>query len=205
MLKYISCYKLFILSFLFIFSCSPLFSAEAAMETPGDASFVGPDGCKCHKSEISDWEMSKHAKAFDLLKPGKGKSKKKKAGLDPDKDYTNDAKCIPCHVTGYKQKGGFTDSLSTTAMAGIGCEACHGAGSKYRTLHKDKSLDFTKSEALALGALYGSLDKAVCERCHNHKDNPFKTEINDKYNFIHAEALEKTRSFHDYYELDGKH
>lgn len=149
--------------------------------------------------------MSKHAKAFDLLKAGKKKSKKKKAGLDPDKDYTNDEKCLPCHVTGYKKDGGFTDSISTVNMAGVGCESCHGAGSKYRRLHKDKSLNFTNSEATALGALYGSKDKAVCERCHSHKDNPFKPEVNEKYKFLHTEALDKNRSFHDYYELDGKH
>ena len=194
-------YKVFTLFILSILICSPAFYAEATEE----AAYVGSEGCKCHKSEISDWEMSKHAKAFDLLKAGKRKSKKKKAGLDPDKDYTTDEKCIPCHVTGYKKDGGFTNSVSTPALAGVGCESCHGAGGKYRILHKDKSLDFTKNEAIALGELYGSLDSTVCESCHRHKDNPFKAEIDEKYNFIHAEALKNTRTFHDYYELDGKH
>lgn len=197
MLNNILNYKVLLLFLLLIFTYSPAFSDEAI--------FVGSGGCKCHKSEISDWEMSKHAKAFDLLKAGKKKSKKKKAGLDPNKDYTNDEKCIPCHVTGYKKDGGFTDSVSTPNMAGIGCEACHGPGSIYRKLHKDKSLDFTKNEAIALGAHYGSQDQAVCDRCHKDKDNPFKAEMDEKYNFIHSEALEKTRSFHDYYELDGQH
>lgn len=190
-------YKALLLLLLLIFSSHPAYS--------GEASFVGSNGCKCHKSEISDWEMSKHAKAFDLLKAGKRKSKKKKAGLDPNKDYTIDKKCIPCHVTGFKKEGGFIDIVSTASMAGIGCEGCHGAGSKYRKLHKDKSLAFTKSEARALGATYGSLDQAVCDRCHKNKDSPFKAEKNEKYNFIHAEALKKNKYFHDYYELDGTH
>jgi len=201
MLKNILHCKVLLLFLLLVFICSPAYSADA----PGGESFVGSDGCKCHKSEIADWETSKHAKAFDLLKAGNKKSKKKKAGLDPDKDYTTDEKCIPCHVTGYRNDGGFTDIVSTAGMAGIGCEACHGPGSKYRTLHKDKSLVFTKSEAVALGAYYGSQDQAVCERCHKHKDNPFKAAMDEKYNFLHAEALKNTRSFHDYYELDGKH
>ena len=167
--------------------------------------YVGTEGCKCHKAEIADWERSGHGKAFDLLKPGKKKSKKKKAGLDPDKDYTRDEKCLKCHVTGLGQEGGFRDFASTPAMAGVGCESCHGPGSEYRILHKEKTTAFTREEAKALGETYGSVDATVCETCHVNKDNPFTAELDKKYKFDHGAALKENREFHDYYELEGKH
>ena len=187
------------LAFLFIFL------GRAPQGEAAEFHYVGTEGCKCHKSEISDWERSKHAQAYELLMPGKQKSKKKKAGLDPDKDYSNDEKCLPCHVTGLKKPGGFRDSASTPAMAGVGCESCHGAGSEYRGLHKDKSLTFTRDEAKEMGALYGSVDPKVCDTCHSHADNPFTAKIDAKYNFDHGAALKENRSFHDFYALDGKH
>ena len=167
--------------------------------------YVGTEGCKCHKSEIADWEFSKHAKAFDLLKAGEKKSSKKKAKLDPDKDYSSDEKCLKCHATGYKEEGGFVDENSTPAMAGVGCESCHGPGSDYRALHKDKSLSFTRAEAKGHGATYGSVDEAVCDVCHKGKENPFTPEVDKKYTFVHSDALKENRSFHDYYELEGTH
>lgn len=173
-------------------------SAEAAPK------FVGVDGCKCHRQEITDWERSKHAKAFELLEAGKKETKKKKAGLD-DKDYTKEARCIKCHTTGYRESGGFEDLASTPKMAGIGCEMCHGAGSEYRNLHKEKTTKFTRDEARAAGQRFGSVDPSVCGSCHGHKDNPFKPEVDESYKFDLQEALKDSRAFHKLYPLEGKH
>ncbi len=167
--------------------------------------YTGAEGCACHKAEISDWERSKHGQAFDLLKPGKRASKKKKAGLDPDKDYTRDPKCLPCHVTGYKEDGGFKDLESTGNLAGIGCEMCHGPGSEYRVLHKEKGMTFTKADARGMGQVYGSFDESVCRRCHENKFSPFKPEIDERYRFKLKEALMNDMSFHKLYPLSGVH
>lgn len=167
--------------------------------------FVGVDGCRCHQSEISDWGRSKHAKAFELLEPGKRITAKKKAGLDPDQDYTKDTKCQKCHTTGYKEEGGFQDLASTPNMTGIQCEMCHGAGSEFRNLHKEKTTKFTVEEAKALGQTFGSMDVSVCKKCHEHKDTPFRPEVDDKYKFNHQEALKNDRAFHKMYPLEGKH
>lgn len=167
--------------------------------------YTGTEGCACHKAEISDWERSKHGQAFDLLKSGKRASKKKKAGLDPDKDYTRDAKCLPCHVTGYKEDGGFKDMESTADMAGIGCEMCHGPGEEYRVLHKEKGMTFTKAEAKELGQRYSSVDEAVCRRCHGNQFSPFKPEIDEKYRFKFKEALMSDMAFHTLYPIKGTH
>ena len=101
--------------FLFIFLCHLVNVTDSVDAEP---TYVGSDGCKCHKMEIMDWERSKHSRAFDHLRPGKKKSAKKKANLDPAKDYTTDEKCIKCHTTGYEKVGGFKDISRTPSMAG---------------------------------------------------------------------------------------
>lgn len=182
-----------------------VFASTLAGKAEGAPHFVGTDGCKCHKSEIADWERSRHANVFELLEPGKKAAKKKKAKLYPDKDYRTTTKCLKCHTTGYEEEGGFKDISSTPNMAGVGCEMCHGAGSNYRAIHKEKTTKFTREETRAAGQTYGSLDEAVCRKCHEHKDNPFKPEVDEKYKFNHEKALKNADAFHDMYPLEGKH
>ena len=52
-----------VISFVVVF----IMSAVNSYATP---KFVSVKGCTCHQSEISDWERSKHARAFELLEPG---------------------------------------------------------------------------------------------------------------------------------------
>lgn len=179
-------------------------AASAVFASP---SYVGPSGCSnCHKDEFADWQKSKHAEAFDLLLPGKRKGAKKKADLDPDKDYTTDEKCLKCHTTGYKKDGGFQSVSATPELKGIGCEMCHGPGSDFRNIHKEKRLEFTRAEVQAAGQTYGSLDPAVCKKCHGHPDTPFKSSVDPKYtDDVQALLKNNVRAFHTYYELDGKH
>jgi len=172
--------------------CLLLFSSLLYAES----SYVGVDGCRsCHKGQFASWRMSVHAKALDLLKPGKRKGAKKRAQLDPEKDYSTDTKCLQCHTTGYGKPGGFKDITSTPKMAGISCEACHGAGSEYRVLHDEKP-NFQKDENKAKGALYGAEDAAVCKSCHEHEDNVFTSEMDKKYIFNWKERLEKRKAYH---------
>jgi cytochrome c554/c'-like protein len=185
-----------------IFMC---LTAGLAANAGASPRFVGVEGCKCHKMEISDWESSKHGQAFQLLEAGKRRAKKKKASLDPEKDYTADTKCLKCHTTGYKQEGGFVDNATTPNLAGIGCEMCHGPGSEYREIHKKKTTTFTVAEAKAAGQLFGSIDEEVCRRCHEHKDTPFQPKISEKYKFNLKEALKDSEAFHKLYPLEGKH
>ena len=72
-----------------------------------DHAYVGSKKCKmCHLKEYKSWSETKMANSFDTLKPGERAEAKTKAGLDPDKDYTTDATCIACHVTGDGKEGG---------------------------------------------------------------------------------------------------
>lgn len=181
------------------------FLVSMALSASAAPTYVGVEGCKCHRAEISDWEISKHADVMKLLEAGNRGFKKKKAKLDPDKDYTKDTKCLKCHTTGFGEDGGYKDQASTPNMAGVGCEMCHGPGSEYRALHREKLLKFTIAEAKAAGQLFGSLDVSVCKRCHEHKDTPFQPEVNEKYRFNLEEALKDSNAFHRLYPLDGKH
>lgn len=165
----------------------------AALAKPA---YTGTTGCSsCHKISTLSWEMSVHAKAFDSLKPGVKTQEKVKGKFDPNKDYTKDKNCLNCHTTGYNEMGGFKDIASTPEMVGVGCESCHGPGSEYRVLH-DKKKNFTRAEAKAAGAVYGSLDSAVCTSCHVHKDTTFTEKIDKKYKFDYRKAIDDRKSYH---------
>lgn len=77
--------------------------------------FIGSEKCKmCHKTEFESWAASKHAKAFETLKP----------------EDRAKPECLKCHAVG-----------GNAAMPGVGCESCHGAGSEYKAMNvmKDKA------------------------------------------------------------------
>ncbi|MGH9462779.1 MAG: cytochrome c family protein, partial [Vicinamibacteria bacterium] len=94
---------------------------STAQETKHE--YVGSQQCrKCHIREFRSWEQTKMANVFDLLKPGVRSEQKLAAGLDPDRDYTKDAECLPCHTVGYGKLGGFVDLDKAPNHAGVGCE-----------------------------------------------------------------------------------
>lgn len=166
-----------------------------------EPAFVGHQECGvCHRDQTADWEKSSHARAFELLKPGKRGSAKQRAKLDPDRDYSTDPYCIKCHVTGYEKPSGYVDPATTPELAGIGCEMCHGAGKEYVKLHKNNTGQFTEDAAKAAGQTYGSQDPAVCERCHGESaGSPFTPALDSKYQFTLQDRLKMIRSFHRYY------
>ncbi len=169
--------------------------------TMAEPAFVGSQECGvCHRDQNADWQKSSHARAFELLKPGKRRSAKQRAKLDPEKDYSNDIYCLKCHTTGYEQPGGYVDSATTPELAGIGCEMCHGSGKEYVKLHKSNTGQFTEEQAKAAGQTYGSQDPAVCMRCHGENaGGPFPPSLDLKYQFSLEDRLKMIRSYHRYY------
>ena len=112
----------------------------------GAADYVGAKKCKgCHGKKTGDqwgkWESGPHAGAFKKLKPEDQKK----------------AECLECHTT----KGDKPEM-------GVGCEACHGPGSDY------KSMKVMKDHEKALAAGMVVPDEAVCKKCHNDKSPTFK-------------------------------
>jgi len=184
----------FILTLLFL-----TINTHAVMAAP---TYSGLNGCSCHKTLITDWSLSIHGKAFDTLKPGRKKRAKLNLKLDPYKDYSEDRKCQRCHTTGYRQEGGFIDTVSTPYMINVGCESCHGPGSEYRRLHDDNPSGFSRQQARSLGALYGSENPEVCTSCHNNKRAHFDDKVKADYTFDWKKALANVRSYHRIRDID---
>ncbi len=137
--------------------------------------YLGASGCRmCHPAQLKSWEQTRLAKAFDQLKPGVAAEQKVAKKLDPKKDYTHDAACLGCHVTGYGQPGGFESIEKTPALAGITCEACHGPGGKYLkpNLMSLQNNEFKRAAVVAAGLVIPTA--RTCETCHNARSPFFK-------------------------------
>ena len=131
--------------------------------------FVGSKSCKkCHIKEYKSWEETKMAQAYESLKPGVDVEAKAAMGLSADEDYTQNAECVSCHVTGHGKPGGFVSEAETPELVGVGCEMCHGAGGTYiqdgyMTL---KNKEYKLSELVAVG-LVEKVGPEQCTGCHN--------------------------------------
>jgi len=144
-----------------------------------DYQFTGNKSCKkCHLNVEKAWQETKHAKAFDTLKPGNAKEAKEKAKLDPAKDYSKDEVCVACHVVGFKQPGGYAipdpaDEKAVKAaakMENVGCENCHGPGGKYSEVFEEIAKSGRKYKVDELYAVgLKKVEAATCTACHNEK------------------------------------
>ena len=116
-------------------------AADAADEDPVDH-FVGDAVCaRCHTTEAEQWKTTAHSLAWETL-------------VREKKDATPD--CIPCHVVGYRQPGGFQTAASTPHLANVQCENCHGMG----TGHGEQMTETA-----------GKREQA-CRTCHNPERDP---------------------------------
>ena len=130
--------------------------------------YAGSAACgKCHRGpamgyQFSVWRRSQHALAFAVLGTPRGYESARKNGVqgDPQKE----PKCLKCHATGQDGPAAFLDSFSLDE--GVGCEACHGAGSDY--MHEAVMRDKRAAAAAGLKAV----SRETCLRCH--KDTPEK-------------------------------
>jgi len=166
-----------------------------------DFAYIGSKNCKkCHLKEFKSWEATKMATTFDALKPGERTEAKLGAGLDPNNDYSTDAKCVKCHVTGYGQPGGFVDIETTPDLANVGCESCHGPGGTYVAdeLMSLKNKEYKRADVVAAG-MVEKVGADQCTGCHN-SESPF---VADGYVFD-FEANKETGT-HEKYPLKYNH
>ena len=165
-----------------------LFISVASAESP---TYIGVKNCKaCHFKEFKSWEQTPMAKSFEDLKAGAKAEEKKKAGIDPNKDYTADKNCLKCHTTGYGKPGGFKTIADTPDLAGAQCESCHGPGSEYRKVMM-KNPKYKLDEVKAAGLVIPSENEKNCTECHG-ADSPFNEKVDAKYKFNFKERLKKT-------------
>lgn len=107
---------------------------ESTNTIKGQPKNIGVRICAtCHKGpamgyQFSKWRMSAHATAYAVLGTSDAYEIAKSDGLKED-PQTSKA-CLKCHTTAYYElSGGSMDIISV--YEGVGCEACHGAGSNY--------------------------------------------------------------------------
>ncbi len=154
-----------------------------------EATYVGVEQCMmCHLPHYDSWDETRMSKAFELLKPGVRAKAKVKAGIDPDMDFTNEAFCLGCHVTGFGMPGGFVDIETTPDLTGVQCEMCHGPGSIYSKMMVKKKGTYTLADYKKKGGLtMPSEQNNICaEKCHN-QDSPFVYTL--KFNFEDRKAI----------------
>lgn len=182
--------------------------------------FDGRKKCSsCHKSQYTSWKATAHAKAMTALEAGERSEEKRAAGLDPDKDYTEDKQCVGCHTTGFGSEGGYDIDDPTKYLVGVTCESCHGPGSGYRLLHRKAGERFeTAQETTPRAELAESGQdfefRERCNSCHlNYEGSPwahaappftpFTPEVDPKYAFDFDKAVRDEKSMHTHYKLDG--
>jgi hypothetical protein len=108
---------------------------------PAGGTYAGTATCGgCHAPALAFWKTTKHARALSALE---------RVGRDKDPS------CVGCHVTGYLQPGGPTNVADARQrFANVGCEACHGPGSRHGA-----ALD-------KRGTLARAVPEATCRGCH---------------------------------------
>ena len=115
--------------------------AADTVAPPAGGGYTGTAVCGgCHAPALAFWKTTKHARALSALER-----------VGRDKDPT----CVGCHVTGYLQPGGPRDIADARArFANVGCESCHGPGSKHGA-----AADKRGTQARAV-------PEATCRGCH---------------------------------------
>lgn len=134
--------------------------------------YVGVNKCKiCHKAEkrgnqYGKWLEGPHSKAFEALKSDKAAEIAKKAGVTTPP--TESAECLECHSP-------YASSAPEFKEEGVGCEACHGPGSGYKSLKAMKDRNLAVEKGLVLLDT-DAKKEALCTKCHkaDHKYHEIK-------------------------------
>ena len=108
-----------------------------------DGEYRGNIACElCHPDEELKWEKTRHAKAYESL---------------VTKKHHSDPECVKCHVIGFEYTTGFKNFYDTPGLANVGCESCHGPGSRH--IEDDQKA-------------YGEVNQTDCQRCHIGEHSP---------------------------------
>ena len=116
------------------------------------ATFAGSESCaKCHPGADHAWRETGHARAFStLVKHG--------ANADPN--------CIACHTVGFGTPGGYRREFAATKLTDVGCESCHGPGSRHVASRIAGDAEAGRLRPLGTGD---------CQHCHHGEfSRPFE-------------------------------
>ena len=115
-----------------------------------DHEYAGAAKCKmCHKVQYASWEQTSHAKATEAAK------------ASTDREFSAD--CLKCHATNASEE-----------LAGVQCEACHGAGNDFKKMSIMKDRDAAIANGLVIPT------QATCDGCHTGEDHATKKVMADE-------------------------
>lgn len=155
--------------------------------------YIGVKKCSmCHKKEakgaqLKQWQGSAHANAFETLK--NEESAKIAKEMDLKVPAYEAAECLICHSTGFgnggyevkdaefwaqkTEKGKPTkDVILMSNLQAVGCESCHGPGSKFKSTKTMKAIFTDVVEGKTVGLW--EPNEQVCIACHNKKSPTYK-------------------------------
>jgi hypothetical protein len=141
--------------------------------------YIGVKKCKtCHKAEakgnqFGKWSEARHSKAYETLASEAAIAIGKEKGID--NPQTSD-QCLKCHVTAFAAPAE-AKAESFDQSEGVGCEACHGAGSGYKKMKVMKDHDAAVAAGLTV------ITEETCTVCHNSESPTFES-----FNFEEAKA-----------------
>ncbi|MFY4731371.1 multiheme c-type cytochrome [Nitrospira sp. BLG_2] len=119
------------------------------------AHYIGSSACMaCHRSEYFDWANTPHAVAYKTLER---------------KQRHRVTQCVVCHVVGFGAESGFSLARPEDDLRGVGCEVCHGPGSKHVLQPHDPRL-VRRSPA-----------DSLCAQCHDAKHSSFLVSDRETY------------------------
>lgn len=116
------------------------------------AHYTGTDSCiACHTEEYKTWQQSGHSRAWAALEYVK-------ADADPS--------CIACHSVGFGSTSGYKREFKHEKLTNVGCESCHGPGSRHvEERSAGGSIDFH----------FRPLAEGDCRSCHHGEfSRPFE-------------------------------
>ncbi len=168
-----------------------------------DFEYIGVSKCKmCHKkaekgAQFSKWESSSHAGAFETLQSEKAAQIAKEKGIETEAWKASE--CLKCHTTGFcaggyevkgddfwnpdpEDKTGAKVVKRMNNLQTVGCEACHGPGSAYKSKKTMLAIYTGEIEASSVGLL--EVNETTCVACHNDESPTFKS-------FNYEEMLQK--------------
>ncbi|MCK5341772.1 MAG: cytochrome c family protein [Candidatus Heimdallarchaeota archaeon] len=159
-----------------------------------DFEYVGNASCKmCHNKaekgeQYTKWTNSVHAKAFETLKSEESAQIAKDKGIEVE--AWKAPECLKCHVTGFGEggyevmgndfwnpaeddKAGAKAVKRMKGLQAVGCETCHGPGSKYKSKKVKQAIVAGEIEASSVGLL--EVNEETCVACHNEESPTYKS------------------------------
>lgn len=143
-----------------------------AIPHPSGQRFVGSAKCgECHDAEYEIWEQTPHAHGTDsIVNPPERRGLARH--FDPE--------CLSCHVTGWRPQqfqpyvSGYEDLESSKHLHGVGCEDCHGPGSRHVAVESGELEASKQMRDQLRRSMQLPLAKAQdhCVECHDSDNSP---------------------------------